>query len=619
MVNRNRVDFLSPFETHQATGSVSKVIGAHTIKTGAEFRRTKYAIERRIAHSAEFNFTRDYTQGPDPLRASSNGGHGFGTFLLGAGSAATPSILTTANIAPTIAGYFQDDWKATRKLTVNLGVRYDLYVPRTETDDQLSWFDPTPRNPLSDKTGLGLFGGLRFVGRDGLSRRQFQTDRNNFSPRIGFAYLPRERVVIRGGFAQLYPIPETNASGNGGNEGFVASSSWQSAADGLLPVTTWQQAFSEGLNPASRGSEGLLTLVGRSISPYVPASFFSPYALQWNFSVQVDLSGESVVEASYLGNRGVHLPVNTLPLNQLRPEHLALQSSLVRSVPNPFLGVISGGVLSGPTTTVGRLLRSYPHFDSVDNNKPTIGNSSYHALGLRYERRFQRGHVVQASFTAGKLIDDSSQPGGLGGIVTGVQNGYDMRAERALSTNDIARRLVIASVAQLPFGKGQPFLNDMPRALEAILGGWNVSGILTLQGGVPVVITAPNTSGSLGGGQRPNSTGSSAELSGPAQQRLGRWFDTSRFSQPTPFTYGNVTRTLPDVRGPGLVGLDFSLLKNFAVTENWRLQFRTEAFNLTNTPAFGLPGGTLGASTFGVISSQVNAPRQIQFALRLDF
>jgi hypothetical protein len=155
--------------------------------------------------------------------------------------------------------------------------------------------------------------------------------------------------------------------------------------------------------------------------------------------------------------------------------------------------------------------------------------------------------------------------------------------------------------------------------VEAVIGGWQVNGIFSSQSGIPLGLTAQNTSNSLGGGERPNSTGRSAELSGAIQGRLTKFFDTTQFTQPAPFTFGNVSRTLPDVRGPRSTNLDLSLFKNFQVTEALRMQLRGEAFNITNSPMFGLPGTALGTANFGVITSQANLPRQIQVALRLDF
>jgi len=461
---------------------------------------------------------------------------------------------------------------------------------------------------------LDLRGGLRFAGRDG-SRRQYRTDWNNFSPRIGFASTLTPRLVLRSGFGVLYSTPVSTSSGDPGQNGFFSQTDWVSSTDGITPRAFLRDAYPTGLLDVTGGSLGLLELAGQSFNAKVPSSFASIYNLQWHFSVQRDLPGESLVEVSYLGNRGLHLTLPLLALNQLRPQSLAIGSGLVAQVPNPFFGVIQQGVLSGRTTTRGQLLRPFPQFDRINDQQPPVASSTYHGLGLRFQQRSRFGHLVQVSYTAAKLIDNSSA------FNSGaVQNVYDLRAERAVSAQDISQRVVLSFVAPLPFGKGQLLLAGSHPAVNAILGGWQLSAIFSRQTGLPLAITAPDTSGSLGGGGlRPNSTGKSARLEGKPQERLQRFFDTAQFLQPVPFTFGNTGRTLPDVRGPGLTAVDLSLLKDFRLNETWKFQFRVEAFNLTNTPVFGQPGQVLASPAFGVITSQINAPRQIQLALRLDF
>ncbi len=617
-LNRFESQWTSPFTTHQYSGSVTHVRGRHTLKIGGEVRRYLYAFTPVTRESTAFSFTRGFTQGPNPLQAGSAAGYGVASLLLGAGSGSTsPRGQLLRNVsAPVFAGYIQDDWKLSRTLTLNLGLRWDLFVPRTESRDQLSWFDPTPRNPLSDLTGLNLVGGLRFAQRDG-GRRQYGNDFDNFGPRLGFAYSAAPKVVLRGGFGVLYPNPVSSGSGAPGQEGFFTQTDWVSANDGLLPAAYLTQAFATGFVAETKGALGLAELAGQSFNPKVPVSFASTYNLQWHFSVQTDLPGESLLEASYLGNRGLHLAMPLLAMNQLRPEQLAAGAALLQQVPNPFLGIVTKGPLSGATTTRAQLLRPFPHFDSIASEQPPVASSTYHALGLRFERRFSNGLFLQASYTTAKLIDDSSAQNA--SVTQSFQNAYDLRSERSLSAQDISQRFVLSFLAPLPFGNGQPLLPTLHPVLNSLIGGWQITGIFTRQSGLPIGLTAPNTSNSFGGGQRPNSTGKSAALSGAPQQRLSRFFDTAQFTQPAPFTFGNVARSLPDVRGPGLSSVDLSLLKAFRLWETGTLQLRAEAFNLTNTPSFGLPGTVLNTPTFGVIASQVNAPRQVQLALRLEF
>jgi hypothetical protein len=226
---------------------------------------------------------------------------------------------------------------------------------------------------------------------------------------------------------------------------------------------------------------------------------------------------------------------------------------------------------------------------------------------------------VQASYTFAKLIDDSSESAGFTGTQQGPQDNHNFRVERSLASQDMRHRFVASFQAPLPFGRKRAFFSSTNRFTEALIGGWQINGIFSSESGIPLGLTAQNTTNSLGGGERPNSTGRSAQLSGSIQDRLNRFFDVSQFTQPAPFTFGNVSRTLPNVRGPRTTNLDVSLFKNFNLTEAVRMQLRGEAFNITNSPMFGLPGTVLGTANFGVITNQSNSPRQIQVALRLDF
>lgn len=306
--------FRSPCTIYQSSGSVSHVRGKHTLKTGADVRLYHYYGITSNRPPASFSFSRNYTQGPDPLRATTTGGIGFATFLLGAGSGSATIQPERASEAPVISGYVQDDWKVNRKLTLNAGLRYDLFIPGTDPRNEVSWFDQTPRNPLSDLTGLNLYGGLRFADRDG-RRRQFNTDWNNVSPRVGFAYALASNLVIRSGFAILYPLAST-ALGYA-QDGFTATTSWVSSVNGLTPEGFLKDAFPDGLVQPSRGAEGLRTLAGQGINP-ADSGAVTNYNMQWNFTIQRELPGSSMVEVAYLGNRGLHLPLGeSLQINQL--------------------------------------------------------------------------------------------------------------------------------------------------------------------------------------------------------------------------------------------------------------------------------------------------------------
>jgi hypothetical protein len=339
-------------------------------------------------------------------------------------------------------------------------------------------------------------------------------------------------------------------------------------------------------------------------------------------NIQQQLPGSLLVEAGYVGNRGLHLTEadsgSDYNLNQLRPEQLALGTQLQQRVPNPFAGVIGVAPLNSATIPRSFLLTPYPQFTSIFDLFKSGAASTYHSFQLKVEKRFGSGMSFLVAYTGAKLIDNYSRTHSVGRTAS-QQNIYDRRSERAVSPNDVSQRLVVSYVYALPFGRGRKFGTGMNPWQNAILGGWQVNGITALQTGQPLNLTTQNTSGAGNAALRPNNIGKSAQLSGPAQSRLNRYFDTSVFQQPAPFTFGNTGRTLPDVRGPGLKNWDFSIFKSFRVAERASLQFRAEAFNITNTPAFGFPNLVASAPQFGIISSQANDPRQVQFGLKLLF
>jgi hypothetical protein len=247
-------------------------------------------------------------------------------------------------------------------------------------------------------------------------------------------------------------------------------------------------------------------------------------------------------------------------------------------------------------------------------------------MQVRVQKRFSQGGTINGAYTWSKLIADREtdsfwlEGGQSTSAFSAAANNYNLKGERALSSFDVPHRLVVSYVPDLPFGKQKKFLSTLPGALDRIVSGWGVNGISTFQSGFPLgLTTSTNLTNSFGGASRPNSTGTSAELNGPAQDRLNEWFDITQFKAPPASTFGNAGRNLPDVRTHGVANYDFTVFKNTRITERYQLQFRTEVFNLFNRVQFGRPGVSLGTSTFGVISSQINNPRLVQFALRLNF
>ncbi|HEY3131359.1 MAG TPA: carboxypeptidase regulatory-like domain-containing protein, partial [Acidobacteriota bacterium] len=351
----------------------------------------------------------------------------------------------------------------------------------------------------------------------------------------------------------------------------------------------------------------------------------NPYIQQWNLNVQRELPGDMVFEIAYLGSKGTRLiwGESGVVLNQLPPEFQKLGTSLQDLVPNPFFGIITNptSTLSRSMVTRGQLLRPFPQYTGVSAFRKPFGFSTYHALTLRVDKRFANGISFLGSYTKSKLIDDVSTTVNFLGQASSQQNAYDRRAERAVSTQDVAQRLVISYVYELPIGRGKPFLNNFSSA-NWLASGWQINGISTFQSGIPlVIVSGQNNAGIFSPGQRLNNlTGRSARITGgKTSDRIAQWFDTSVFTFAPAFTFGNAPRTLPDARNPGTRLFDISIFKNNYLREGkFNAQFRAEFFNAFNTTQFNGPGTNRPSGDFGVISG-ASGPRQIQLALKLMF
>lgn len=599
-------------DTYSFTPQMTIIRGRHTMKAGGDFRVLRHNTFNASSPVGSYSFSRAFTQGPDPLRSSLSAGDSYASMLLGAMSGGSAMVRAyTSWQTKYYAGYFQDDIKVTSTLTLNLGLRYDYESPRTERFDRLSFFNFDAPSPIAAEVGIpDLRGGLDFVGVNGNPRGWNDPDRNNFGPRFGFAWQAAGKTALRGGYGLTYLPAGTNNNGYGaGQEGFSVSTPLVNSTDGgLTPFTLLAHSFADGLQQPTGSSLGMRTLLGQGVRGD-PRWVRVGYMQQWSLNIQHELPGAILIEGGYVGSRGIKIPM-TFQLNQLPDEYLSLGSQLLTQVPNPFRDAVSVGTLSQPTVTYGQLLRPYPQFTGVSFPQNSAGASVYHAFQLRVEKRFSKGLTLLGAYTNSKLISDTdSQKTWIEGeFGSGVQNSNNLRLERSLAPQDVSQRLVVNYIYELPFARANRWI-----------GGWSITGITTLQTGRPLgLTTATNNTNSYGGGSRPNSIGESARLS-EEERSIARWFDTSVFTQPEPFTFGTTGRTLPDVREPGLVNFDFSAMKNFPVTERVRIQFRAEFFNLFNTPQFGRPGTVLGNAQFGIIGSQANSPRQVQFGLKLLF
>jgi hypothetical protein len=612
---------------NQFSGSVTKIAGAHNIKIGGEMRmfRLDYLQPGYPSSRQAFNpqATRQITNVGNNFQ-----GNGFASMLLGWGDGGDfhidPKVFSRSRY---MGFYIQDDWKATRNLTLNLGLRYEFDVPRWEKFDRQSYWDLEAQSAIQ-VPGLDTRGVYRFVGPD--RRSPFNGDYNNFSPRLGFAYAANSKTSIRGGWGMLYQLSRATVFGHTGS-GFVVNSTPTFSLDSNRTLfATPSNPYPNGLLLPPGSSLGDRTFLGLGGGTIVPENNRNPEYYSWNFSIQRELPGSAVLEVNYTGSRGAHLFYPFTSLSPLDPVYWGpgglSRNALEAQVPNPMYGQITDPLavnLNGQTAQLFRLLRPMPHFNgtSAGTSEPPVANSYYHALQMKYEKRFSKGLTFLGHYTFSKMIDDSSISSGntswLGGTTT-MQNPLNRSLEKSLSAHDIPHRMVLTGAYELPFGRNRKFATGAGRLLDAFIGGWEFSGMYTHQSGNPLQIGLEG--GVLwNGSQRPNLVGNPSTASlGGVVNRLSGYFNNAAFTRPAPDTFGTAPRYL-GYRGPGIKTLDAALLKSWRTKEGQRMEFRLEAVNATNTPIFSDPNTTFGNANFGVINNTKIGARNVQFGFKYYF
>jgi hypothetical protein len=604
---------------HQVSGSWTKTWRGHNIKVGGEGRHFFLDYLQPGFPSGQFSFSAQATRRLNNVGDNFQG-NGLATMLLGWGGGGQfhidPKVFTRSRY---MGFYVQDDWKVTRKLTLNLGLRHEFDIPRWETQDRQSYWDLDAQSPIR-VSGLDTRGVFKFANKD--RRSPFNGDYNNFSPRIGFAFAANDKTSIRGGWGLLYQLSRSTVFGHTG-AGFVVNSTPIFTLDANATLfAKLNNPYPNGMLLPPGSSKGDSTFLGLGASTVVPANNRNPEYYSWNFSIQRELPGQAVFEMNYTGSRGAHLFWGATSLSYLDPQYFSLgRNQLEAQVPNPLFGQITDPLavnLNRSTVQRFRILRPMPHFDGtgVGTSEPAAADSYYHALQLKYEKRFHKGFTFLGHYTWSKMIDDASVSSGnltwLGGS-TALQNPFDRSLDKSLSAHDIAHRGVFSGAYELPVGKGRKWGSSMNRVSDWIVGGWELSGMLLLQGGNPL---QPSLNGGQlwNGSQRPNLIGNPAG-SGPIVNRLQNYLDPNAFSRPAIDTFGTAPRYL-GARGPGIKTLDAALLKSFRTKEGQRAEFRLEANNATNTPIFSDPAMTFGATNFGQITGVKVGARVVQLGFK---
>jgi hypothetical protein len=602
----------TPREARTYSVDFTKSLSAHTFSFG--FTGITFILNTYNSSQATFTFDPSFTQGPNPTLANLDTGSGMASFLVGTGSSGDITYNASAAYEKRYFGwYFNDDWRVSRRLTLNLGLRYDIQTAPTDRFDRLSYFTLAP-NPISNQVpGLNLPGNTVYTG-NGNPRGVYDPQYTNFAPRVALAYSPTQKLVFRAGFGMFYtPAMEFGDYQGLTLNGFTQTTPYVGSVDGVTPQNLLSNPFPTGLLQPPGKSAGGATNVGQDINAIFRGRP-TPYVEQWTANLQYEVAN-TVLQVAYVGNHGVKLIFPAAyEINQLPPADLSLGNQLLTPVANPFYGVITAGSLSGKTIPYGQLLRPFPEYTNVYNVQSPSGFSTYNALTLSANRRFSNGLQFLVSFTWSKYLDNTEGPEGwTNGTAQNVRNWYDTSLEKSLMLNDIPRSLVASYVYELPVGTGKK-VAPKNGVVNAIVGGWQIAGISSFKDGFPLSInSATNNTNSFGGNQRPNIVGDPT-LANPT---IYQWFNTAAFVQPPPFTFGNAPRTTGYIRAQGMINTDATLQKYWRLwNETTKLQLRAEFYNLFNRTQFFAPATTFGTSSFGVVPGALPA-RSIQFGLKL--
>jgi hypothetical protein len=616
---------LTTYVGQTANASVSKFLGAHSLKFGADYRRIQAGTVP--ANNGSFGFTQAFTQGPNANAASTAAGDAFASFLLGTPATGDVNV-TTPGLYYTdyYSAFVQDDWRATSSLTLNFGLRYE-YEPgiAAENNEFTVGFDRDALFPVQ-VPGMELRGGLMYAGVDGNPTRQGKP-LNNVAPRGGFAWSLTEKTVIRGGYG-LYWVPPISDTGESaiGARGYSASTTFLSSTDGgLTPVGTISNPFPAGITPPQGNSLGLATGAG-SVIDFVDQDAEPGYVQQYSLDWQRELPGQMAIAFGYMGSRSERLSLGgtsdtTLNINQLDPEYLSLGAALQQTVPNPFFGNAAFGNLSRSATIArGQLLRPFPQFDNILMHRVNQARARYNAGVARWTKRMSDGYSLDVNYTFSRLEDNQfGESNTFSSRQGSALNNYDLDAEYGVSLLDVAHRLNVNASFQLPFGEGRRWLTA--GIGNALAGGWQITVAGRYQTGFPLNISqSSNNSNLLGSNQRPNVVeGVDAMTSGSQEDRaVNGWINAAAFSAAPAFTFGNAPRTNPDWRGPGQRTTDLAISKTQRFGGR-SVSLRVDVLNLFDDPLFVGPVSTFGTSTFGQITSVGGFARSLQFQVRLGW
>jgi Carboxypeptidase regulatory-like domain len=640
--------------------NVSWQKGQHSLRFGGTYRWQQFSYINNGPAAGTFNFTRSQTAGTNQVNAEADSGNGIASFLLGAPANTSRSLQIHFPrwIQHYYAAYAQDDWKARRNLTVNLGFRYSIDTPRHEADGDISSFDPTIPNPAAN----GILGAMRFggvgPGRDGNKNEQFaSTYYKNFEPRVGFSYAPgwlHDSFVIRSAYSIMYGPLIYADYGQGLSAGFTTVTPGETT-DGFVP----SGALDAGPPPLSLTPtiDPALLVGGASVADYVAKTDGKPAMVQnWTLETQAQLAPDLILTIGYLGERGTRLRSLVYWANSINPSNFGLGDTITAPVQS------AAGVAAGITApyanffnitngVVGQALLPFPQYGYLNNDSylQDRGQSTYNAMEVKLERRFRDGLNVLMSYTWSKTYTDADSIQPYQATVlgqSGTQNPYNLKAERALSTQDVPTNFVISYLYELPVGKGKRFLGTSNPLVNALIGGYRVGGVQRYLSGQPIgffgalgvpyfdgairfsraVGTDIETPAAASGRYNPLAYVSPAGNNTNLYNPTGFWnrnafidVNDAAHRGTGPFHFGDLPRNTAEVRTPAFFNEDLNLNKHIPIHNQISADLRLEAFNVFNRHGWGKPDSGINDINFGQVTSLNDTPRSMQVVLKIRY
>jgi hypothetical protein len=634
-------------------GDVTKEFSKHTLKFGANYGIA--FMNNRQDQPGNLNFDRTFTAcEPGPTssapckalnQAPQNGfttGDAIAAMLIGTGNGSSPIVIDPAMSLHSFGLYFQDQWRASQRLTVTAGLRYENQRPATERYNRLTYFDENAVNPISSALASTVHGAFEFANKN--NRYAWGPDNLNFAPRVGIAYKVTDKLVARVGAGLFYAPASAMVSFDqpGEHVGFSQTTNWIGSVNGsgFVPSNLVSNPFPNGLTQPPGSSQGALTDVGQSVGQMWPKGPHPiGYTEQWSMDLQYQVGRHAVAEIGYTGVRGRRLMYGNpdLNANQLPTQDLALgQSVLDNQVNNPFFGVITdpNSTLSSPKVAYNQLLRPFPEFGGFLQWARSFpgAHSAYDALSVKFTKQFSDGLSLLSTYVWSKALDNGSEDF-IGWTIGGQwRDSYNTNLDYAVSTHDVPQSFATALVYQLPYGSGKRWGSSAPNVVKQIVGNWEISSIVRFTSGLPLlaVYYQDNPLGAYGfpGPGLPDLVGDPK----PAHQSASNWINAAAFAAPTTLRYGDEPQRMTQLREGGTKNVDLSVGKYFG-PEKLRAQFRAEFLNLFNHPQYGgeFYGNYFGSANigncldcgpdykFGQVFGTRNDPRNIQLSLKVMF